>query len=286
MPGAEPQSIWEQLSPGSLGALAEECFRALKIIDMNQSFLLSALEQGGDIDRREFSGSLTDISAASGRLERCLTNTLTRACCLQGLELPQWEPIDLSVFLSALCEEGPLIREALGVELALDCGGADSFVVLADRLYLTHICIHLLSNALRACSRRGGLVRIALRPDGRGGCLLSFTDNGCGLPGSDGYSEEESRRCFLGGTRSSLPLCREYCRLLHWTLELSPHGCGAEARLTIPLRDSAGGDVPLRSCDAEDRAREFRRLRLALRQELRALPVADPSKFKIPAKST
>ena len=87
---------------------------------------------------------------------------------------------------------------------------------------------------MRACTPGGGRIDLTLRADGRGGAVFSVTDTGCGLPDGTPRSQQENRSHFLGTTKSGLLLCREYCRLAGWTLELRPRaaGHGAEALLT------------------------------------------------------
>lgn len=113
-----------------------------------------------------------------------------------------------------------MIRAQLGVEIHLDYGGWTSCCALADRSDAELLCLHLLSNALRA-SREGGSVNIALRRT-QTAWLLTFTDDGCGLPGEDAQAALENRRSFLGGAQLGLLLCQECCRRMGWSLQLEP----------------------------------------------------------------
>ena len=203
--------------------------------------------------------------------------------CLQHSEKPRWELIDLCAFVQDLCLPRKMLSEALGVRLSLSCAGVRELYVQADRQYLTYICLALLSNALRACTPGGGKVTIALR-QGDGAALLSITDNGCGLPGDSLRSMEENQDHFLGTSHSSLLLCREYCRLTGWTLELHdrPRGRGAEAVLTIPFRQADPFCPPLRSHSPDEPVRNARSMWFAMAFEFAALPGLESADFSMP----
>ncbi|MFR2089161.1 MAG: ATP-binding protein [Faecalibacterium sp.] len=74
--------------------------------------------------------------------------------------------------------------------------------VMADRSDAELLCLHLLSNALRACSA-GGKVRLMLRRM-RSFWQLTVMDNGCGLPeaGEDSMAGEPA---LLSGRRKAGP---------------------------------------------------------------------------------
>lgn len=114
--------------------------------------------------------------------------------------------------------------------------------------------------------------------------MFSVTDTGCGLPDGTPRSQQENRSHFLGTTRSGLLLCREYCRLAGWTLELRPRaaGHGAEALLTLPARPAFGQTPVLRSCDESDARRDARRLWFDLAFELQCLPGLETVRFEPP----
>ncbi len=167
--------------------------------------------------------------------------------------------------------------------------GLDSFHQQADLHYLFRICLHLLSNALRACPPGTGRVTVTLRACAGKASTISFTDTGCGLPDAGRLdSLEENRRHFLGGTQTGLLLCREYCRLMGWTLEIRPRARsrGTEAILTIPQRNVFDPYPTLRSYDEEDAIRDERQLWLDLVLELSCVPGLESAKFKIPPKYT
>ena len=167
----------------------------------------------------------------------------------------------------------------------MDCGGLDELVVQADRRYLSRIGLHLLSNAVRACAPGGGRIVLRLRSGGKGEAVFSVTDTGCGLPDDTLHGQQQNRSHFLGTTKSGLLLCREYCRLTGWTLELRPRpkGRGTEAVLTLPARTVFDPSPILRSYGAEDARRDARRLWFDLVFELQCIPGLENVRFSPPA---
>ena len=136
------------------------------------------------------------------------------------------------------------------------------------------LCLHLLSNALRA-SREGGSVCIALRRT-ESDWQLTVTDDGCGLPGEDAQAALENRRSFLGGAQLGLLLCRECCRRMDWSLQLEPAPAkGTKAVVSIPLYagDSRpDGTVELRTDSETEREQRKYHLRAMLVREMRTMP--------------
>lgn len=265
-------------------AFESECQRSLDMIALCQRYLSHLAQDRDGPEADEMRQTLSDLAVAANRLDRNLSSLTSLLRCAQQTEAPQWEPVELCAFAQTLCAEQELLQKALGVRLALDCGGLDELTVQADRRYLTRICLHLISNAVRACTPGGGRIDLTLRADGRGGAVFSVTDTGCGLPDGTPRSQQENRSHFLGTTKSGLLLCREYCRLAGWTLELRPRaaGHGAEALLTLPARPTFGQTPVLRSCDESDARRDARRLWFDLAFELQCLPGLETVHFEPP----
>ena len=119
-------------------------------------------------------------------------------------------------------------------KLTVDCGGLEQCLVWGDREMAEQICFHLLSNALRAAAP-GGNIQVCLRQTGQD-IRLTIEDDGCGLPEAGEDAWLENRRCFLGGAKLGLLLCRECCRRMGWGLrvERAPEK-GTQAVVTIPL---------------------------------------------------
>ena len=136
------------------------------------------------------------------------------------------------------------------------------------------LCLHLLSNALRACGT-GGKVQLTLRR-----CesfwKLTVLDDGCGLPETSREAWLENRRCFLGGAGLGLLLCRECCRRMGWDLQVEQRAPekGTRAVVTIPLCDEPMPEptVELRSDCSPVRTQQQYQLRNMLVRELRTMP--------------
>ena len=160
------------------------------------------------------------------------------------------------------------------MELTLDYGGWTACRVMADRNDAELLCLHLLSNALRA-SREGGSVCIALHRT-ESGWQLTVTDDGCGLPGEDAQAALENRRSFLGGAQLGLLLCRECCRRMDWSLQLEPAPAkGTQAVVSIPLyagESRPDGTVELRTDSETEREQRKYHLRAMLVREMRTMP--------------
>lgn len=238
----------EQMRQNEAGALTAQaipqkdveqaCFHALGLIGRNCEYLDQHLAHvGADQQTRQ---AVNDISAASARLDRTVNEVMS----------------------------------LLGVELTLDYGGWTACRVMADRNDAELLCLHLLSNALRACSA-GGKVRLMLRRS-ESFWQLTVMDNGCGLPEAGEDTWLENRRCFLGGAKLGLLLCRECCRRMGWGLrvERAPEK-GTQAVVTIPLCTdrimeptvelNTGGDT------AQAQQHQYQ-LRNMLVRELRTMP--------------
>ena len=101
-------------------------------------------------------------------------------------------------------------------------------------------------------------------------------DNGCGLPEAGEDTWLENRRCFLGGAKLGLLLCRECCRRMGWGLrvERAPEK-GTQAVVTIPLCADrmAEPTVELHTGGDTAQAQQHQyQLRNMLVRELRTMP--------------
>lgn len=250
----------------------EVCDRALGLIGNNCEYLEQHLARtGADEETRQ---AVADISAAAVRLERTFHEMTTLMDYLRMEEPPQLYPLDLCELLKQVAAQTDMVRAQLGVEVTLDYGGWTSCCVQADHRDVELLCLHLLSNALRAC-KEGGHVRITLR---RGQSLwqLAVTDDGCGLPGGDAETTLENRRSFLGGAQLGLVLCRECCRRMGWGLQIEPAAeRGTQAIVTIPLYVGSGlldGNVELHTDSEIAQEQRSYHLRAMLVREMRTMP--------------
>ena len=217
--------------------------------------------------------AVSDISAATAKLERTINELLSALEFLRAGQPPKLYPLDLCELLQQVAAQADMVRAQLGVTLELDYGGWTACRVLADRDDVELLCLHLLSNALRAC-REGGTVRILLR---RSETMWQLTvrDNGCGLPEGSQEAWLENRRSFLGGAQLGLLLCRECCRRMGWGLsvECAPEK-GTQAVVTVPLYtdDGRAPEVELHAgADLASEQHQYQ-LRAMLVRELRTMP--------------
>ena len=232
----------EQMRQNEAGALTAQaipqkdveqaCFHALGLIGRNCEYLDQHLAHvGADQQTRQ---AVNDISAAAARLDRTVNEVMSLLDFLRTEEDPRLYPLDLCQLLQQVAAQADMVQAQLGVELTLDYGGWTACRIMADRSDAELLCLHLLSNALRACSA-GGKVRLMLRRS-ESFWQLTVMDNGCGLPEAGEDTWLENRRCFLGGAKLGLLLCRECCRRMGWGLrvERAPEK-GTQAVVTIPL---------------------------------------------------
>ena len=246
-------------------AVEDACFHSLGLIGRNCEYLEQHLARvGADAQSLQ---AVSDISAATAKLERTINELLSALEFLRAGQPPKLYPLDLCELLQQVAAQADMVRAQLGVTLELDYGGWTTCRVLADRDDVELLCLHLLSNALRAC-REGGTVRILLR---RSETMWQLTvrDNGCGLPEGSQEAWLENRRSFLGGAQLGLLLCRECCR----RMECAPEK-GTQAVVTVPLYtdDGRAPEVELHAgADLASEQHQYQ-LRAMLVRELRTMP--------------
>lgn len=250
----------------------ESCFHSLALIGRNCEYLEQHFDRtGADEPARQ---AVADINTAAMQLDRTLGEAITLLEFLHEEVKPQLYPLDLCELLQQVAAQSDMIRAQLGVDIRLDYGGCTACCVMADRRDAELLCLHLLSNALRA-SREGGSVCIALRRN-ESGWQLTVTDDGCGLPGQDAQAALENRRSFLGGAQLGLLLCRECCRRMDWSLQLkSAPAKGTQAVVNIPLyagESRSDGTVELRTDSETEREQRKYHLRAMLVREMRTMP--------------
>ena len=137
----------------------QACFHALGLVGRNCEYLEQHLARvGADEQTRQ---AVNDISAAAARLDRTMNEVMTLLDFLRAEEPPQLSPLDLCQMLQQIAAQADMVQEQLNVELTLDYGGLTSCRVMADCSDAELLCLHLLSNALRACGT-GGKVQLTL----------------------------------------------------------------------------------------------------------------------------
>ena len=126
----------------------EVCFRSLALIGRNCEYLEQHFDRtGADESARQ---AVADINTAALQLDRTLSEAITLLEFLHEEAKPQLYPIDLCELLQQVAAQSDMIRAQLGVDIRLDYGGCTACCVMADRRDVELLCLHLLSNALRA----------------------------------------------------------------------------------------------------------------------------------------
>ena len=266
---SEPEALSIRAVPQK--EVEQACFHALTLISRNCEYLEQHLARvGADKASRQ---AVEDIGAANAQLERTTNEVMTLLEYLRAEELPRLYPMDLCGLLQQIAAQADMIQAQLKVTLELDCGGWTACRVMADRSDAEVLLLHLLSNALRACSE-GGKVQILLRRS-ETFWQLTILDDGCGLPDSSEAAWLENRQRFLGGARLGLLLCRECCRRMSWGMrvEQAPE-CGTQAVVTIPLSADRAMEqsLVLHSDNGIQQENKQYQLRAMLVRELRTMP--------------
>ena len=252
--------------------IEEICFRSLALIGRNCEYLEQHFGRtGADEPTRQ---AVADINTAAVQLDRTLNEAITLLEFLREDTKPQLYLIDLCELLRQVEAQADMIRAQLGVDIRLDYGGSTVCCVMADYRDAELLCLHLLSNALRA-SREGGSVSVTLHST-QTGWQLTVTDDGCGLPGKDVQAALENHRSFLGGAQLGLLLCQECCRRMGWSLQLEPAPeKGTQAVVSIPLyagESHPNGTVELHTDTEIEREQRRYHLRAMLVREMRIMP--------------
>lgn len=243
------------------------CTHSLSLIDQNREYLQMHLSGAGD-ERAEM--ALSDIEAETVRLERALAGMMRLWEVSGGTARPReqrFRPLDLCRLLGAVeAMEEPLFQQ-MGVTLRVELSGLKQAPIMADPERTEQVFLHLLSNALRACSGpRNAKVELTLRPEEKG-YTLTIADNGCGLPAPEHW--QENHRRFLGGAKMGLRLCRAYCADAGWEFSLTDRpGGGAAAEIRIPAQIVELPETVELNAAGEP---ESARLLWLLRRELRLL---------------
>lgn len=196
-------------------AVEDACFHSLGLIGRNCEYLEQHLARvGADAQSLQ---AVSDISAATAKLERTINELLSALEFLRAGQPPKLYPLDLCELLQQVAAQADMVRAQLGVTLELDYGGWTTCRVLADRDDVELLCLHLLSNAL-ACLPRGWHGEDPAAPQRdhvAADCAGQWLRSAGGQPGSlAGKPAQLSGRGSAGA--AALPRV------------LPPHGLGAE----------------------------------------------------------
>ena len=104
---------------------------SLRLIGRNCEYLEQHLARvGADAQSLQ---AVSDISAATAKLERTINELLSALEFLRAGQPPKLYPLDLCELLQQVAAQADMVRAQLGVTLELDYGGWTTCRVLADR---------------------------------------------------------------------------------------------------------------------------------------------------------
>ena len=150
--------------------------------------------------------------------------------------LPVCKEIPLQSFISSLYENAKIVCEKNGKNLLLQNNISVSKVAL-DSTFITQVCSHLISNAVRYARTQ---VTMSISSDNNG-FLLSVSDDGEGfhksslLRATDPYFTEKSDSEHLG---LGLYICRVLCKLHNGYLKIANTADGAKVSAYFKSPDS------------------------------------------------
>ena len=192
--------------------------------------------------------SIQDSAAVLGRMAE---NILDAYLCQSGYGSVRRQAVEAVSHFSQLAELVRPCAARQGVELLFRCG-VETLPVPLDRVMADRVVLNLLSNAVYHGGARGH-VWLELEP-GEQVHWLRVRDDGPGvspalvarLNSQEPFPPPESRGGGLG-----LYLCREFCRLMGWRMEIAAGPQGTVVTLGIPAGWDEGLESALRSSPAD-----------------------------------
>ncbi|MDD9314033.1 ATP-binding protein [Cytobacillus firmus] len=122
-----------------------------------------------------------------------------------------------------------------GIQFKLNYADSD-FIISCEKNQIKQVFLNILKNAMEAMDK-GGDIEISLEDNNEGGCIVSFQDQGCGIPdeflprlGEPFYTLKEK------GTGLGLMICHKIIKQHHGSIEYkSKIGEGTLIEITLPL---------------------------------------------------
>lgn len=127
---------------------------------------------------QDYIQALSIISQENQRMIRLVGDLLILARADQGQTVLKREPVDLSEIVVDAAED--LSQQAAQNDIEIHLSGLDELVVWGDRLYLTHLCMNLLDNAIKYSAGVGKQVEVKL-DRGLSHARLQIIDEGPGI---------------------------------------------------------------------------------------------------------
>ena len=193
--------------------------------------------QRADVRGEALYEALETIRFESGRLLR-LSDQLVRLSALAHEPLAGAR-IDTAALLRRAAAAAAPRAEARGV--TLECSPGQAPPIWGEAALLESLAVNLCDNGVKACAAGGHVaLRAAAGPDG--GCVLTVTDDGCGMDaetlahiGQPFYRADKARSRAEGGAGLGVALCRRIAAAhgAALTYESAP-GRGTAARVQFP----------------------------------------------------
>ena len=120
-------------------AVEDACFHSLGLIGRNCEYLEQHLARvGADAQSLQ---AVSDISAATAKLERTINELLSALEFLRAGQPPKLYPLDLCELLQQVAAQADMVRAQLGVTLELDYGGRPAVCWLTGMMWSCCVCI-------------------------------------------------------------------------------------------------------------------------------------------------
>ncbi len=157
-------------------------------------------------------------------------------------------PVDLGQLLKTALGVIARAAETAGVTLDVDLS-EQKVVIRADSQRLRQVVVNVAGNAVKF-TPRGGRVAVTMRPDMRGGAVITVTDSGVGIAEADlpnvfqpFWQADSGLDRLKEGAGIGLPLSRQLVALHGGRLELeSRFGEGTKVTVILPEHP----DMPVR----------------------------------------
>ncbi|MCX7384975.1 MAG: ATP-binding protein [Alphaproteobacteria bacterium] len=231
---------------GFLAAMSHELRTPLNaVIGFSEIMHSQAL---GPLGSKEYIDYAGHILSSGQHLLSLINDVLDFARIESGSLNLNIRPLDLGALLKAAL--GVIARTAQTAGVALDIDLAEQKVIIrADSQRLRQIVVNVAGNAVKF-TPRGGRVAVTMRPDMRGGAVITFTDSGVGIAEADlpnvfqpFWQADSGLDRLKEGAGIGLPLSRQLVALHGGRLELeSRFGEGTKVTVSLPEHP----DMPVR----------------------------------------
>jgi PAS domain S-box-containing protein len=202
----------------------------------------------GPLGTTEYSDYAGHILSSGQHLLALINDVLDFARIESGSIVLNIHAVDLGQLLRASLDSIARTAACAGVELVTDLC-AQRIVIHADAQRLRQVILNVVGNAVKF-TPRGGRVAVTLRPDMRGGAIVSVADSGVGIAEADlarvfepFWQADTGLDRLKDGAGIGLPLARQLVALHGGRLEIESR-VGGGTRVTVLLPEHR--DAPVR----------------------------------------